>query len=103
MSEDTQEAAQPESTNENAPSAKPQLKVYRVELQGQIAPIGYQAGSSLPSVQEPAQYFDSLESAERYLGQEKSCDLARALDNGQFRSYKSHLGTFVLNEVNVRN
>lgn len=77
------------------------MKIYKLEKLDQYsqltavqAPVGYQKPEAKPL------YFDeaALDAHLRSL----SIDPARGLDNGEFRSYQSHLGTFTVTEIQVQ-
>jgi hypothetical protein len=72
--------------------------VFQLDKQGDIAPVGYQAGAPGPVEAPKPTFFDSLAAAEHHLAKVLSCDVQRVLDGPVGRIYKSHLGTFALIE-----
>lgn len=80
------------------------MQVFKVEKQDQMAQLAYQAGwgQSQPGAANPAQplHFATLALAEAHLVAQ-SCDVSKALDNGQFKTYQSHLGNFILTTIEV--
>ena len=74
--------------------------VFKLDKQGDIAPVGYRPGQT-PNQEEGPTYYESLEVAEKHLQSKLSCDPAKAL-NGPFgRIYQSHMGTFALIELQL--
>jgi hypothetical protein len=77
------------------------MKIHKLEKLDQYsqltspqAPVGYQAPESKPL------YFGDQAALDAHLVS-LSCDPKSGLDNGSFRSYKSHTGTYIVSELDV--
>lgn len=76
------------------------MQIFKLEKQGTIAGVGYQAGLAGPQEAEKPIYFQSVESAQKHLVAMLGV-LPQNMGSEDYRIYNSHMGIFYLVPIEV--
>lgn len=79
------------------------MKIYKLESLDQFSNLTQVQApqGSAPLAPPKPEYFADEGALNAHLVS-LSCDPARGLDNGEFKSYKSHLGTYIVSTLEAK-